>query len=567
MDNFEIDTVNGKYRLKFDGYTYGYSNLIGKIGSRWNCVNKPCRAFVNINRSKDKITGGDYIHTHVKEFSDPSVSPKEKNSPSSVKKTPSTGGNMSGLTNESRFDTTLQTPPPNLVPPSNSEQTPYTTPGTPTNTQAASLLEQRNVAIDTIAAKEREKEKLEADLVECKILIANLTESIKTIEAAWDADKAELEILRKQVPGLQLSCSNNGASSSSRENRTKLSIVGDSHVHNLEPVLCKIFPSSYDIKCYAKSGAGVEDICTLPVRQHGPQDIVVLFVGTNDVCKKSVAGLESSYLKLIDKFKGCKLVAILIPPRRNSAEFNTHIYSLNVKISNFLKKKGVSFVNPSIIIRSKHYNRDNLHLNKTGKTSLCQMIKSHVVEGKEFNTLTKPTDTNSNSHTRSDRANKSNTSTRNIGNKKTRTKHGTNTQGTGQLNYAGNANTQRPNTSKYSRYSGHNDRYPSDNIPNRDGSKWRKRGGKDKGKQVGRNSDPNFNTRVVYNTAYCDPGYYAPPPPLDHYDYELLSPYPYHYDYDHYYDPYVHYYDPYPYQSMTRSGGRGIVPRNTSGFF
>ncbi|KAI5756571.1 hypothetical protein M8J77_025980 [Diaphorina citri] len=563
MDSFKVSTVGGKLKLVFDGHTYGYSNPIGNSGCHWTCVLKPCSAHVNTNKTKTKIIGGDYVHTHDKDPSKRNSTTREKNSPSTVKTKPST--DMSGQPGPA----TPKGPPPAAPAPNAAPSTdisgqsrPATPSGppapdpaltTPGDTATNSLLIQRDAAIDTIVTKEREKEELEAELADCKVLISNLQDSIRTIEAAWDADKAELENLRKQVSASrQLSCS-----SSSGSSRKKLSIVGDSHVHNLEPVLRKVFPPSYDIKCYPRSGASVEDICTLSVRQHGPEDIVILFVGTNDVCKKSWSSLEASFVKLIEKFKGCKLVVILVPPRRNSDEFNNHIHSLNVKISNLIKNKGVSYVNPASVLRNKHYSRDNLHLNKLGKTSICQMLKSNVINGTQFADLTKP----NNSHTGSNRANLSKVTS----NKKTRATHETNTRAKGSTRHqnstgnTGSANGQTPR-SRYSRYSP-NSQYTRDEMQGRDGARWRKGKGKGKGTQhVGRNKDSRVNTRVFYNNTYRGPAYYPPPPPPfpDHYDYGF-PPFPPHpYDYGYYYDV-----EPYSYPYEDHQGTSRGMTRNT----
>jgi hypothetical protein len=210
----------------------------------------------------------------------------------------------------------------------------------------------------------------------------------------------------------------------------------------------------------------------------------------------------------------------LVPPRRNSDEFNNHIHSLNVKISNLIKNKGMSFVNPASVLRNKHYSRDNLHLNKFGKTSICQMLISHVINGTQFADLTKP----NNSHTGSNRANLSKVTS----NTKTRANHETNTRAKGSTRHqnstgnTGSANGQRPK-SRYSRYSPNtNSRYTRDEMQGRGGAKWRKRKGKGKGTQhVGRNRDSRLNTRVFYNNTYRGPGYYPPPPFPDHYDYGL----------------------------------------------
>lgn len=537
MDDFKIIFVGGKFKLVYDGHTYAYSSSIGTTGLLWNCLLKPCTAHVKTNKTKDKITGGNYVHIHEKEAKDSTkYSPSKLNSPSSGKKNKTTDMTKEQLT--------PKISPPTMLPPANSLQS------TPVNNDLnKSLLAERDAAIDTIAIKQQEKDKLEAELADCKILITSLQESVRTIEAAWDADKAELEALRKQLAAS--STPEPGLSQSSRR-KIKLSIVGDSHVHNLKPLLQNIF-TNFDIECYAKSGARVDDICSISVRQHGPDDIVILFVGTNDVCKTSWSTLEESFGKLIEKFNGCKLISILLPPRRNATEFNSHIYSLNVKISNLLKKKGLSYVNPALILKNKHFSRDNLHLNKSGKQLVCEMLKSHIVENKQFSILAK-SETN---HTRSDRVDTVRVNKpQSVNNKKTLAID----KNTRAIGSSKQQNFVMPNNSHKSgpmrnRYIGNvvgSTGYSRENKHSRGGFKKRKMGQQQHRGRSGRqrHSNPRFQSREVYNSAFHYPGYYPPLPPTPcYYDYEFLTT-PYHnsYDYDYYYNP-----EPYGYNQRQKS--------------
>ncbi|KAI5742475.1 hypothetical protein M8J77_007630 [Diaphorina citri] len=161
-----------------------------------------------------------------------------------------------------------------------------------------SLREERDAAITTIMTKEQEKEQLEAEIIalkaelsESETVIQNLRKSRSTMEASWAADKMELETLRKRINTPVVISSSSGSSSSSIQNtssdaKIKLTVIGDSHVHNLESVLVKVFPATYDIKCYAKSGSGIQDVCSVAVREHGSQDLVIVFAGTNYTCNK-----------------------------------------------------------------------------------------------------------------------------------------------------------------------------------------------------------------------------------------------------------------------------------------
>lgn len=534
MDNFKIIFVGGKYKLVFNGHTYAYSSSLGPGGFTWNCVINQCKAHVKTDKEKVSIIGGDYIHTHEKEKETSkrtTANARTSSSPSSIKKPSSTPGQT-----------------PKMSP----GESPKTT--TPVNNGLnASLQKERDAAIDIIATKQREKDQLEAELIECKNLVKDLQESLKTMEAAWDADRTELEQLRKKHAVSPASSTSESELSQNSLRKIKLSIVGDSHVHNLKHLLQKTFPANFDIECYAKSGACVNDLCTTDVRQHGPEDVVVLVVGTNDVCKTSWSSLETSFSKLIEKFKVCKLVVMLVPTRRNSAEFNTHIHSLNLKISNLLKKKGVTYVNPASVLKNVHYSRDNLHFNKAGKLSICQMFKACIINKKDFSTLTKPNIT----FTRNERAyNLRQYSKQSISNK-----HKSKSQAL-SVQQGSSINIQRPTHNSNIRYSGNvGGRYHANNTQFRGGVRKSKAG-----QERGRKNNTRFNNRVVYNSGFRGPAYYPLPPPFQS-SYHGLGldfytpppPHPTSYDYD--------YFCPEPYDYQPRSNMTRHKPRNTRRFF
>lgn len=507
MDSsINLITLNGKTRLIFDSFTFGYSNPIGNTGCRWTCVTKSCTAFVNTTKAKDKIIGGDFVHTHAKELSKLNRKPTPINTPEN-----------SPLTSRDTYWSTATLKPGSM-------------------TGADTTVIQNGASTPSHADIAAQKEQLVAELAESKAMITRLQTSLSTMEAAWEVDKTELESLRKQINSSRLSSD----SSTSRNTdsvsctRVKLSIVGDSHVHNLESILSNVLPN-YDIKCYPRSGSGVDDICDRPLREHGAQDIVVLFTGTKDVCKKSWSSIETSLSKIIDKFATCRLIVMLIPPRRNAGEFNHHIYSLNVKISNLLKTKGVAILNPGLVLKSSHYSKDNLHLSKLGKGSIAQMIKSSILDGKLFSTLSKPKEQNSKVRSEG------------VPSPKNQSKNSKNQQNT----YSRVASLKTRNF---------NNRYPND-VQNKSQVRGGIKSCKGKGPHLNQHENRNsrFPTRVVYNNStqarhvrpfnYPPSGYYpnhCPPPPSDYYHYDYLSPsYNYKFDYyDHYYyrpEPYGYY--------------------------
>lgn len=518
MDCFKIITVSGKYKLLFEDHSYRYSHLNGNNGSRWTCNIKNCTAYVNINKQKDKITGGEYVHNHLADYGKQSTaSPKEKdstkNSPLSSRKSQSTTGTPAESNTPKLADIQVSLPPA-AVHGGQDKTLDISTSLSPQSVRDTSILEQRNAAISTIMVKEQEREQLEAELAECRSLITSLQESLRTMEAAWEADRTELELLKKRSPSLVISSDKAKPSNSAK---IKLTIVGDSHVHNLESVLSKIFSAKFNVKSYAKSGSSIQDVLSVSIREHNSEDYVIVFAGTNDVCKKSWATIEASLNQIIEKFCACKLIFIIVPPRRNAVVFNNHINALNVKICAFLDKKNVAYVNPSLVLRNNHYNRDGLHFNKEGKRSLCIMLREHIVEKKLFKLSNKPV-----GHNRSEsgpRINKHNIPLSKINmHAKVSNRRASNYKSDTHSN-PNNINIQAQRSSARPRYT--HDSH--DQYQNRRGPKVRH----SKGKKT------QYNTRVVRNSRFpdfypfgsscctgtCHNQYYDSVPPYPHYGY------------------------------------------------
>uniref|UniRef100_A0A8D9EYD5 FLYWCH-type domain-containing protein n=2 Tax=Cacopsylla melanoneura TaxID=428564 RepID=A0A8D9EYD5_9HEMI len=545
MDNFKVEQVNGRYKLLFEDYSFRYSNLIGNTGYRWNCELKTCPAHVHTNRDKSLITGGDYLHNHEKETTTSPKSPRS--TPLTSRRDKSVGSKI--------IVTSTPKPPTTGTQSTVAEKSSFLDQHSSDPDKRTSLLEERNAAITTIMNKEQENEQLQvqitalkAELSEAETLITNLRQSLKSTEDAWAADKKELAKLRKpdNIPTVAISSSSNSSSNNGSQDstfssnpKTKLTIIGDSHVHNLLPVLCKLFPPSFDIKCHAKSGSGTGDVSSVTVREHGAQDWVFVFAGTNDICKKSWSNIEASLAEIIIKFSGSKLVFILVPPRRKSTEFNGHIHALNVKISTFLDKKNVMYVNPALVLNNNNYNRDGLHLNRVGKRTLCQMLKSHVLENKLFKTLTKPSHTSSESvPPQPITSNKTNNHKQNNSNHKQSNMHDNKHK----------KNTQTQHT--YSHRAGPTNRYP--HTQSGDNYQSHVRRG-----NSGRSNKKQYNSRIFESRSYPHPGIPGYHPSAccscahsnhSYYNYPYQYPPPTHYDdygpyesYDHYYDSNPHF--------------------------
>lgn len=367
MSNFNIVLHNGKYRLHFQGFAYCYSNPIGIVGSHWGCIVAACPAHVKINKTKDTIIGGDFTHNH--ESSDTTTT--KPSSPRSPKTT-------------SSFST-----PPKTKPISKKSDlqngTPFSTPKGPSKSSEdavdsndilnISYKEQRDAAIDTIMTKENELETVKKELSESKDLIESLKASISAIEAGWEVDRAELKELRSELSKFR------------SESKIKLTVIGDSHVKFLEDGLSKLFPAYFDIKCLAKSGATMEDVSSRDSRSHTTHDTVIIFAGTNDVCKTSWKSFVQSLDEIFSKYQTCKLGFILVPPMRGIYETNKHITSLNERIINHSKNKNVFLLNPQLVLKNNNFNKDGLHFNEIGRNEICSMIKSSVLLNQKLDTM------------------------------------------------------------------------------------------------------------------------------------------------------------------------------------
>lgn len=264
-------------------------------------------------------------------------------------------------------------------------------------------LEQINMEL--ISATEIET--LKSELEHANGVSKQLLTTISTLEAGWEVDKKELNMLQKnhqdkvsislrpqsmtspvQPPSSETQQCKSGPS------RIQLSIIGDSHVRRMDTVLTSKLPSHFDVKCYFKPGSKVAELNEIKTRSHNQQDIIILFSGTNDVSKTSMKSIQESFMKIIDKNKHCAIGIVLVPLRRNTCNINTHIKNFNANLLNFFNDKHVQIIDPTKILNTNDYCNDNLHLNKTGKNKVCHLIcdkltNTHANQrGKDTNTKT-----------------------------------------------------------------------------------------------------------------------------------------------------------------------------------
>uniref|UniRef100_A0A8D8SQG4 Uncharacterized protein n=1 Tax=Cacopsylla melanoneura TaxID=428564 RepID=A0A8D8SQG4_9HEMI len=251
---------------------------------------------------------------------------------------------------------------------------------------------------------------LREELNHANSLTKQLMTTISTLEAGWEVDKKELDKLQdKPQPEVSISLRPKAVSTvqpphcqtqqSGPTMRTSIqvTVIGDSHVRRMENVLTSKLPSHYDVKCYFKPGSKVAELDEISTREHNHQDIIILFSGTNDVSKTSMKAVKESFVKIIDKNKHCCVGVVLVPLKRNTCNFNSHIKDFNAQLIDFFKDKPVYLIDPTKILDTNDYCNDNLHLNKIGKNKLGKLICDKILktgtseqENKKVNMKTTP---------------------------------------------------------------------------------------------------------------------------------------------------------------------------------
>ncbi|KAI5694360.1 hypothetical protein M8J75_015584 [Diaphorina citri] len=249
-------------------------------------------------------------------------------------------------------------------------------------------------------------ESLLAELEHVSNVSKQLMTTISTLEAGWEVDKKELDKLKKKSKDNEtMSLRPEGLSQpvptphsqpqqcKAGPSRIQLTIIGDSHVRSMDTVLASKLPAQYDVKSYFKPGSKVAELNDIRTRSHNHQDIIILFSGTNDISKTSMKSIKESFVKIIDKNKHCKIGVVLVPLRKNTCNINTHIKDFNAQLVHFFKDKPVFIVDPTKILNTNDYSNDNLHLNKTGKNKLGQIICNKLTntEQRDKNPNTKTT--------------------------------------------------------------------------------------------------------------------------------------------------------------------------------
>lgn len=167
------------------------------------------------------------------------------------------------------------------------------------------------------------------------------------------------------------------------ENKSKLFLVGDSHVRGLQQILSKCLPENDDdVISHFQPGAGfyevsqVHNISKLLITP-STEDALVIFCGTNDIGSTQWMIVQEAVDNLLIKFQHVRQICIIgVPFRFNNKKLNYHITRFNTKLKNYVLPKfhNVCYLDPNRYLRRENYLLDGLHLNSRGKTRICNQI-------------------------------------------------------------------------------------------------------------------------------------------------------------------------------------------------
>lgn len=168
-------------------------------------------------------------------------------------------------------------------------------------------------------------------------------------------------------------------------------MYGDSHCRGLKDILENLVPNNCCINISSYPGKGITFIVDqIDCSNIGPNDLVCVMAGTNDLFWTNWTDMEDSFLKLQQKCANTNLLMIFLPPRYDKKYINKHIIRLNSKIKHCLEKENYNstqFIDPTHFLDSYDYNWDRIHLNFMGKQTLCRKIIMKLFGKIKFNEL------------------------------------------------------------------------------------------------------------------------------------------------------------------------------------
>ncbi|KAL1447593.1 hypothetical protein WDU94_014042 [Cyamophila willieti] len=188
----------------------------------------------------------------------------------------------------------------------------------------------------------------------------------------------------------------------------KILVIGDSHCRNLQPILKDLIHSNCRLNVVCKPGNRIDNIVNIiDSNRLGPNDLVCVIAGTNDLFYTDWSSIEKSLMKLQKKCSKTHVLMALLPPRYDVKNINKHIIRLNTKIRHCIDRyNNFQFIDPVGFLDRYDYTKDLVHLNDMGKKTLCRKITIKIF-GKLHNDLNhtqrdtftnEPTNYNSKTH-------------------------------------------------------------------------------------------------------------------------------------------------------------------------
>lgn len=160
--------------------------------------------------------------------------------------------------------------------------------------------------------------------------------------------------------------------------KSKVLLIGDSHLRNMLPILNNNTSDKCSFMCIFKPNATFNQVTSsLSYNTKGftKNDQVYILAGCNDVSKNN--HFDFNLNTLVDVVSYTNVNIVLIPYRFDDLSLNSCIYDFNVRLCSFAATHNIGIIDTSLLKRNL-YTSFGLHLNRLGKTVLCDYIISDL---------------------------------------------------------------------------------------------------------------------------------------------------------------------------------------------
>ncbi|KAI5702086.1 hypothetical protein M8J75_016470 [Diaphorina citri] len=153
-------------------------------------------------------------------------------------------------------------------------------------------------------------------------------------------------------------------------------LIGDSHCREMHSCIKQYVKPDSRVNCIFHPGKTINYVVdAIKPSKLSPDTQICIFAGTNDVFKTNFEDVTRSFQKLYNKCKQFKVLIILIPPRYDRRNLNSHIVKLNSKLKHLIKTfENFDFIDPTNFVQIHHFSSDGLHLNLKGKNIVSRKI-------------------------------------------------------------------------------------------------------------------------------------------------------------------------------------------------